>query len=106
MSGRSEIAADVEAGTFAQTTFLYRQVGEKDWTTLGTDDNAPFRVFHDVSGMPLGSLLEYRAVVEDAAGRIAADSTSATVVEPPTVDRPAERRPGRAAGHGRHRRAR
>ncbi len=84
VSGRSEISADVEAGTFAQTTFLYRQVGQKDWTTLGTDDNAPFRVFHDVSGMPLGSLLEYRAVVEDAAGRIAADSTSATVVEPPT----------------------
>ncbi len=84
VSGRAEISADVQAGTFAQTTFLYREVGASDWTTLGTDDNAPFRVFHDVSGMPPGTLLEYRAVVEDAAGRIAADSTSASVVEPET----------------------
>jgi glycosidase len=84
VSGRAEIAADVESGTFAQTTFLYRQVGAKRWTRLGTDDNAPFRVFHDVSGMPLGSLLEYRAVVEDARGKVAAASTWSTVVEPET----------------------
>ena len=53
---------------------------------LGTDDNAPFRVFHDVSGMPLGSVLEYRAVVKDAAGRVAADGSWATVgsAKPPT----------------------
>ena len=82
LSERSEIAADVEAGTFAQATFLYREAGAQEWTPLGTDDNAPYRVFHDVSGMPVGTLLEYRVVVEDAGGRIAADSTSASVVEP------------------------
>ena len=72
MAGRAEIAADVAASTFAQTTFLYRPVGTDGWRTIGTDDNAPFRVFHDVSGMPLGTVLEYRAVVKDAAGRVAA----------------------------------
>ncbi|MFC7489713.1 MULTISPECIES: alpha-amylase family glycosyl hydrolase [unclassified Knoellia] len=80
VSGRAEVAADVSASTFAQTTFLYRPVGTSAWRSIGTDDNAPFRVFHDVAGMPLGSVLEYRAVVRDAAGRVAADSTWASVV--------------------------
>ena len=82
VAGRAEVAADVAASTFAQTTFLYRPVGTTAWKTVGTDDNAPFRVFHDVSGMPLGSVLEYRAVVKDAGGRVAADGTWASVVAP------------------------
>lgn len=80
VAGRAEISANVSASTFAQTTFLYRPVGTTQWRTIGTDDNAPFRVFHDVAGMPLGSVLEYRAVVRDAAGRVAADGTWASVV--------------------------
>ena len=82
VAGRAEIAADVAASTFAQTTFLYRPVGTTAWQSIGTDDNAPFRVFHDVAGMPLGTVLEYRAVVKDAGGRIAADGTWASVVAP------------------------
>ncbi|GGB73315.1 alpha-1,6-glucosidase [Knoellia flava TL1] len=82
VADRAEIAADVSASTFAQTTFLYRPVGTTTWRPIGTDDNAPFRVFHDVSGMPLGSLLEYRAVVRDAAGRVAASASWASVVAP------------------------
>jgi hypothetical protein len=50
---------------------------------LGTDDNAPYRVFHDVSGMAKGTLLEYRVVVKDASGRISATSTTAVVGDPP-----------------------
>ena len=69
--GRTEVRADVHASTFAQTTFLWRKVGETTWKSLGTDDNAPFRVFHDVSGIPLATPLEYRAIVKDAAGRVA-----------------------------------
>ncbi|KGN43072.1 alpha-1,6-glucosidase [Knoellia aerolata DSM 18566] len=80
VAGRAEVAADVTTSTFAQTTFLYRPVGTATWRPIGTDDNAPFRVFHDVAGMPLGSVLEYRAVVRDAAGRVAADGTWASVV--------------------------
>lgn len=92
--GRAEITAKVQASTFAQTTFLYRPVGTSTWATLGTDDNAPFRVFHDVSGFPVDTYLEYRAVTKDAAGRVAADSTWAVVANPPQPvidngDRPA-----------------
>jgi glycosidase len=82
--GRTEVRADVHASTFAQTTFLWRKVGERAWHDLGTDDNAPFRVFHDVSGLPLATPIEYRAIVKDAAGRVAGDSSTTQVVKPPT----------------------
>ena len=41
-------------GDFNQVTFAYRPVGGDEWTVLGTDDNAPYRVFHDVAGMRQG----------------------------------------------------
>jgi hypothetical protein len=82
--GRTEVRADVTASTFAQTTFYWRPVGATTWNLLGTDDNAPFRVFHDVSGIPLSTPLEYRAVVKDAAGRVAGDSSTTQVVAPPS----------------------
>ena len=82
--GRTEVRADVTASTFAQTTFLWRKVGDTKWQDLGTDDNAPFRVFHDVSGIPLATPLEYRAVVKDAGGRVAGDSSWVQVVSPPS----------------------
>ena len=100
--GRTEVKADVHASTFAQTTFLWRKVGETAWHDLGTDDNAPFRVFHDVSGLPLATPLEYRAIVKDAAGRVAGDSTTTAVVKPPTqtvpeLGDPAPTQPGAVA---------
>ena len=82
VSGRAEIGADVGSDTFAQATFYVRPVGTADWTLLGTDDNAPFRVFHDVSAYPVGMPLEYRTVVKDAGGRVAADSGWAVTASP------------------------
>lgn len=57
-------------------------MGTSEWLTVGTDDNAPYRVFHDVSGIPVGTVLEYRAVVEDVSGKVAADGDWTTVVVP------------------------
>ena len=93
--GRAEVGATVSSDTFTQATFYVRPVGTKAWRLLGTDDNAPFRVFDDVSGIPVGTPLEYRAVVRDAGGRVAADSGWAVTTEPPSAtvpqngDRPA-----------------
>lgn len=75
VGGRAEIGAAVPENTFAQVTFAYRPVGTTDWTVLGTDDNAPYRVFHDVSGMPFGTLLEYRAVLLDSSGNVSASAS-------------------------------
>lgn len=82
VGGRAEIGAAITENTFAQTTFLYRPVGTSAWKALGTDDSAPYRVFHDVSGMAEGTLLEYRAVVKDSSGNISASSSYGIVGKP------------------------
>ncbi len=82
VGARAEIGAAIPANTFAQVSFLYRPVGTTDWQPLGTDDNAPYRVFQDVSGMPKGTLLEYRAVAKDSVGHISATSSYGIVGDP------------------------
>ena len=84
VGGRAEIGAAVPANTFAEVSFLYRPVGATEWTPIGTDDNAPYRVFHDVSGIAKGTLLEYRMVAKDLSGRVSATSTYGVVGEPQT----------------------
>ena len=84
VGGRAEISAAITENAFAQSTFLYRPVGTSEWTTVGTDDTAPFRVFHDVSGMAKGTLLEYRALVKDSSGNVSATSSYGIVGDPAT----------------------
>jgi glycosidase len=75
VGGRAEIGAAIPDNAFAQVTFAYRPVGTQAWTTLGTDDNAPYRVFQDVTSMTKGTLLEYRAVAKDSSGNVSAASS-------------------------------
>ncbi|MGC3994333.1 MAG: alpha-amylase family glycosyl hydrolase [Propionicimonas sp.] len=82
VGGRAEISAELNTDTFAQASFWFRPVGTTKWQLLGTDDNAPYRVFHDVSGYPTGTLLEYRVVVKDAAGRVSAAASYGVVGTP------------------------
>ena len=50
-------------------TFLAREdLGQA--TVIGTDDSAPYRVFHDVSGIAPRTRLDYVAVVQDDAGHV------------------------------------
>ncbi|HET7277631.1 MAG TPA: pullulanase-type alpha-1,6-glucosidase [Dermatophilaceae bacterium] len=79
VGGRAEISAATTENAFAQATFLYRPVGSSEWKTIGTDDAAPYRVYHDVSGMPKGTLLEYRVVLKDSSGNISATSSYGVV---------------------------
>ena len=83
VGGRAEIGVGVPGGDFNQVTVAYREVGTSPWTVLGTDDNAPYRVFQDVSGLPRGTLLEYRAVVRDHDGDLGVTSTYGMVGAPP-----------------------
>jgi glycosidase len=82
VGGRAEISAELNTDAFAQASFWFRPVGTTAWQQLGTDDNAPYRVFHDVSGYPTGTLLEYRVVVRDTAGRVSASSSYGVVGTP------------------------
>jgi pullulanase-type alpha-1,6-glucosidase len=86
VGGRAPISVAVPAGGFNQVTFAWRPAGTSSWHTLGTDDNPPYRVYQDVSGLPKGSLLEYRALVKDNSGNVSAVSTSAVVGDPAPPD--------------------
>jgi alpha-amylase len=83
VSGRPEVAAQVAGDSLYAVSFYARRAGERRWTALGTDDNAPYRVFPDVSGYAVGTELELLAVVKDGAGHVASARASTTVAAAP-----------------------
>ncbi len=85
VGGRQEVAVSVPEGGFNEVSIAWRTVGVKHWTKLGTDDNAPYRVFHapgELDALPKGSLVEYRAVLRDSSDNLSVTSTYATVGQP------------------------
>jgi alpha-amylase len=64
---RMEVTADVGGDSFYEVTFYARE-GNGGWKPIGTDDNAPYRVFHDIWDTEPGTKLQYKAVVLDNAG--------------------------------------
>ena len=87
------VSADLGANRWAETTFSYRIAGSPKWRILGTASGPKPRVFHDVTDIPDGTLVEYRAVSVDAKGRTTVDSGFGSV----GVDQSA----GQAARHAR-----
>ena len=83
--GRTEVAADVSPGTYAEVTFAV-SVDGAPYEVLGVDDNAPYRVFHDVSGLPVGAEITYKAIVRDLGDNLNAAKVSALVGEPPVAE--------------------
>jgi alpha-amylase len=88
---RAEIAADVSGDSFYEVTFLARK-RHGGWRSIGTDDNAPYRVFHDIADEEPGSRIDYRAVVLDNAGHQRESSERTLTVAQPsiTIATPAE----------------
>ncbi|WP_229068910.1 alpha-amylase family glycosyl hydrolase [Actinoplanes sp. DH11] len=89
--GRMRVDAAVAGNSFYEVTFYARTAGG-GWTPVGTDDTAPYRVFHDVSGLRTGTPVQYRAVVLDNGGHTATSPARAARVPAPqlTVEAPAE----------------
>ena len=81
---RLEVRADVAGDSFYEVTFLAK-VGSGPWQDIGTDDSAPYRVFHDVSDVAPGTTIEYRAVVLDNAGHTRSSSVRSSTVAPPAI---------------------
>jgi pullulanase-type alpha-1,6-glucosidase len=90
VGGRAEIRVSVPENALADVTFAYRPVGTTQWRRLGTDDNAPYRVFHDTSGLAKGTLVEYRAVLRDSSGNYSATSTYGIVGDPGPAGEPGD----------------
>jgi alpha-amylase len=80
---RLQVAAEVDGDSFYEVTFLARQRGR--WRAIGTDDNAPYRVFHDVADVRPGTRIEYKAVVLDNAGHKRTSRARSATVAPPAI---------------------
>ncbi|GGS32407.1 pullulanase-type alpha-1,6-glucosidase [Actinokineospora fastidiosa] len=88
---RVEVRADGVTAAFAQATFAARVEGAAEWTVLGTDDAAPYRVYADVAGLPgaqAGKRVEFRVVVRDAHGALGADGAAVALVPAPPAGGP------------------
>ncbi|APX01730.1 alpha-amylase family glycosyl hydrolase [Arthrobacter sp. QXT-31] len=90
-NGRIQVTADVHGSSFYEVTFEARMPGGQ-WERVGTDDTAPYRVFHDVTALDPGTAVEYRAVVLNNAGRSSVSAARSAVVPDPvlTIQQPAE----------------
>jgi alpha-amylase len=91
---RAEIRATVSGDGPAEVSFFARD-DENRISFIGTDDNAPYRVFHDVSDFERAariSKIDYVAVVQDNAGHQQRSAVrSGTLVDPLlTFEAPAE----------------
>jgi len=84
--GRAEVGADLSPPGYAEVTFAV-SVDGGPYTPIGTDDNAPYRVFHDVSQYPEGTPLEFKAIADNMSGAISSAKVAAVVgsEEPPTA---------------------
>ncbi len=90
-NSRMAVQAEVSGSSFNEVTF-YAKVGKGRWTSIGTDDTRPYRVFHDTAAINDGTKISYRAVVRDNAGHTrASNEERATVPKPKlTIDAPVE----------------
>ncbi|WP_018685067.1 alpha-amylase family glycosyl hydrolase [Actinokineospora enzanensis] len=87
LDNRVELRADGVTSAFARVSFAARVEGRREWTPLGTDDAAPYRVFADVAGLPgaaAGKRVELRAVADDGS-RLGADGAAMTLVTAPPL---------------------
>ena len=81
---RAEVRAFVDGNSFYDVTFQAK-VGGGEWTTIGTDDNDPYRVFHEVAGLAPGTTVQYRATVLDNAGHTRTSDPEQIQVAAPSV---------------------
>ncbi|MBB5957728.1 glycosidase [Saccharothrix tamanrassetensis] len=92
LDDRVELRADGVTSPFAQATFAVKVEGSADWTVLGTDDTAPYRVFADLARLPgaaVGKKVEVRVVAKDSAGSLGADgAVLALAAAPPGTETP------------------
>jgi glycosidase len=89
--GRVEVAATVAGSSLYEVSFEARVAGGR-WQPIGTDDNAPYRVFHDTTALAAGTAVEYRAVVLDNGRHTRASNVVRGRVPAPrlTIEAPAE----------------
>ena len=76
---QTKVSATIDPDVWQQTSFSWRVVGSDTWNELGATVAASPVVYHDLSGLSEGTLIEYRAVTTDANGSHSASSTYGSV---------------------------
>ncbi|MEU8228997.1 pullulanase-type alpha-1,6-glucosidase [Actinoplanes sp. NPDC048967] len=84
---RTELTATTTGDPLSTVTFA-AQVGNGPWKLLGTADRAPYRIFHDLTGLAGGTPVKYKAVARDSRGRLAVTNTRIKVGTPPVIAGP------------------
>jgi pullulanase-type alpha-1,6-glucosidase len=80
-TGTVTVGADVPGGGFDRVSFA-AQIGNGPWQVLGTADNGTYKVTQDLSAVAPGTVVRYKAVVQDSAGRLASTTGSFTTGTP------------------------
>ncbi|MFN8443846.1 MAG: pullulanase-type alpha-1,6-glucosidase [Caldilineaceae bacterium] len=73
---RVELGANVSGNQYAEVTFAVKVSGAAEWTTVGVDDNPPYRVYYDASSLPSGATFDVIAVVNDLNGHLKASKVT------------------------------
>ncbi|RYP83057.1 alpha-amylase [Nocardioides guangzhouensis] len=81
---RMHVGADVAGDSFYEVTFQVRGP-QGSWRSIGTDDTAPYQVFHDTAALDPGTRLQYRALVLDNAGHVRPSAPRSTQVPSPSI---------------------
>ncbi|MGW4897447.1 pullulanase-type alpha-1,6-glucosidase [Kitasatospora sp. NPDC004240] len=80
-TGTVTVGAEVPGGGFDRVAFA-AQIGNGPWQTLGTSDTGHHRVTQDLTGVAPGTVVRYKAVVQDSAGRLSSATASFTTGAP------------------------
>ncbi|GGC90508.1 hypothetical protein GCM10011512_16860 [Tersicoccus solisilvae] len=84
---RVNVRSDVAGSSFYEVTFQARTPGGA-WQNIGTDDTAPYQVFHDTSALTPGTTVEYRSLVLDNARHVSASAPATGTVPTPVTPTP------------------
>ncbi len=82
---RLEVDAELSTDIYAEVTFA-ASVNGGDYTPIGTDNNPPYRVFYDVTGLPEGASVSFKAIVNDLSGNLNAAKVTGIL---PVIQEPA-----------------
>ncbi|WP_191293365.1 pullulanase-type alpha-1,6-glucosidase [Kitasatospora herbaricolor] len=68
-TGTVTVGADLDGGGFNRVSFA-AQVGNGPWQVLGTSDNGSNKVTQDLGSVAPGTVVRYKAVVQDSSGHL------------------------------------
>jgi pullulanase-type alpha-1,6-glucosidase len=86
VSGRVEVGVSLgDPNAFVEVNFAVK-IGGGPYEYIGTDNNAPYRIFYDVSGIADGTPITFQAIVNDLNGNYKNNIVSVTVVGEPSAE--------------------